>query len=466
VTLISAGPGCGKTVLLNEFIYQWAIKFNQTGIFLTFEERPEDVIRNLRNFDWELDLLIEDQLMVFLDAAPPQEGEVAFGEVDWFEPTLARIEYLAHKNDAKRLAVDNLGSIFQRYPGNSDLDTIRERLFTFSDRIKSLGLTTLISTESVNHQSSLSRYNVDEFVSEGLIELSSHAGQGAEIRNMLVRKLRGCGYRSGNVLFEITQRGMEVFPKIPANTSVGDTDFSVRKQFGIPSLDRALGGGIPEGHIVLIAGNTGTGKTTLGLHFLHEGLKRGEASVWVALEEPVKVVLKTAESHDWQLESYRDKGLLQFVTSPLMDIFPDKLLYNIIDAVNTVGAKRIVIDSISSMESSTMNREDIRDFLLQIVGFAKTNGVTVALNYLSGDAFGAEKGQLFGSLLTNAMRLSSIVDGIILLRYVERDQRVHKLMNVLKLRGSDHDKGIFRFEIGKSGFTVGKQFGVDEGQRS
>ncbi len=462
VTLVSAGTGCGKTVLLNEFIYRGASMLAEPGLFLTFEERPEDILRNLRNFLWDLDPLIEDRKIVFLDAAPLKEGEVTLGSADWFEPMLARIEYVARDIGAKRLAVDNLGAIFLRYSTNEDDERcLRDLLFKLSDRIKRLGLTTLLSTESVDHVSSLSRYNADEFVSEGIIELSSHFGEGAEIRKMAVRKLRGCSFRSGRVRFDITAGGIEVFPKIPIDASVGDTDFDVRKAFGVAGLDAALHGGIPEGHIVLIAGNTGTGKTTLGLHFLHQGLRTGEAGVWVTLEEPVKVVLKTAQAHDWDLQPHVDSGALRFVTAPLIDVAPDRLLYRIIDAVNTNDAKRIVVDSVSSLESASMGKESVRELMVQLAGFAKTQGITVILNYLSGDAFGAEKGQLLGSQTTNAMRLSSIVDGVVLLRYVERGQAVRKLLNVLKLRGSEHDRDILTFEIDGSGFVVGERFSGD-----
>lgn len=462
VTLVSAGPGCGKTMLLSEFIYRGAKEFDQGGVFVTFEERPEDILRNLRSFAWELDPLIEAQKLVFLDAASYQEGEVAIGEAEWLEPMLARIEYTAHKIGATRLALDNLGSVFLRYSRREkDAQDVRERLFTCFDRIKRLGLTALVSTENLKHRSSLSHYDVDEFVSDGLIELSSHSGQGVEVRDMLVRKLRGCSYRGGKVQFEINSDGLEVFPRIPLDTSVGDTEFEARKQFGIPKLDQALCGGIPQGHILLIAGNTGTGKTTLALHFLHEGLSRGESVVWVALEEPVKVVLKKARAHGWDLQDDWDSGSLQFVTSPLIDVVPDKLLYQIIDAVKSSDVRRVIVDSISSLESSSMQRDAVRDFMLQLTGFAKIQGVTMVLNYLSDEAFGAEKGQLLGSLLSNPMRLSSIVDGILLLRYVERDYSVRKLLNILKLRGSGHDKGLFRYDIDQSGFVFGEQFGTD-----
>jgi circadian clock protein KaiC len=463
VTLVSAGPGCGKTILLNEFLYRGASEFDQPGIFLTFEERPEGIRRNLSNFDWALDEVLESGQLVFLDGAPQADDEVTLGPVNWFEPMLARIDYMVKKIGAQRLAIDNLGAMFLRYPlEGDDQRQMRERLFYFFDRIKKLELTTLVSTESENQQSYLSKYNVDEFVSEGLIELSSHTGQGREVRNILVRKLRGCGYRSGSVQFEINQDGMQVYPRIPLDSSIGDTNFSLRGQFGVDALDQALGGGIPQGHIMLVAGNTGTGKTTLGLHYIKQGLECGENTIWVALEEPVKVVLKTAQAHGWDLSPAEQDGRLLFVTSSLIDVVAEKLLYAIIDAVNSNDAKRIVVDSVSSLESSTMDRDSVREFMLQLAGFAKTQGITVVLNYLSDETFGAMRGQLLGSSLSNAMRLSSIVDGVVLLRYVERKRSVEKLLNVLKLRGSDHDKRIFNYDITQSGFVLGEQFEAEK----
>ncbi|MES9959558.1 MAG: ATPase domain-containing protein [Sedimenticola sp.] len=461
-TLVSAGPGCGKTVLLAEYVYRGVEEFDQPGIFLTFEERPRDIIRNLTNFGWDLEKHTASGKLIFIDASLPEEGEFVYGRGDWLEPMLARIRYAVEKSGAKRLSVDNLGAVFLRYEGSDDLKLTRERLYRFADRIKELGLTTLVSSERADSIASLSHYSVEEFVSDGLIQLDVQSGTGSDVRTMWVRKMRGCGYRSGKVVFDINHDGIEIYPKIPVNTSVGDTEFSTREGFGIPALDRALGGGIPQGHIMLVAGNTGTGKSTLAMHFVKEGVDNGQPTVWVALEEPVKQVLKTANAHGWDLESSVQNGSLGFVTTPMFDISADKLLYKTIDAVNQNGARRIVVDSISSLESASMHKESVREFMMQLAGFAKTQGITVILNYLSGDAFGASKEQLLGSMTTNAMRLSSIVDAIILLRYVERDQGVQKLINILKLRGSHHVKDILRYEINQDGFSLGERFGVSD----
>ena len=146
-----------------------------------------------------------------------------------------------------------------------------------------------------------------------------------------------------------------------------------------------------------------------------------------------------------------------------MDISADRLLYHILKAVRETGAKRVVIDSVSSLESATMNRDKVREFLIQISTYFKTRGTTCYMNYLSAKTFGASKGQLLGNLTTNEMRLSSIVDGIILLRYVERNQQIMRLMNIFKLRGSDHERAIFRYDIATGGIQFGSRYGKYQG---
>ena len=133
-------------------------------------------------------------------------------------------------------------------------------------------------------------------------------------------------------------------------------------------------------------------------------------------------------------------------------------MYDIVRQVELIGAKRVVIDSMSSMESGTFNKHHVREFMLQIAAFFKSRGITCVMTYLTTDMFGSAVGQLLGGTASNELRLSSIVDGIVLLRYVERYQSIKKLVNVLKMRGSEHDKAIREFSIDKDGVHIGKPF--------
>jgi KaiC/GvpD/RAD55 family RecA-like ATPase len=105
-----------------------------------------------------------------------------------------------------------------------------------------------------------------------------------------------------------------------------------------------------------------------------------------------------------------------------------------------------------------MDEESVRQFLIQASGFFKNKGIACIMNYLSGTNFGASKGQLLAALETNLMRLSSIVDGIILLIYVERGQRVKRILNILKMRGSWHSNNIFQYEVNKNGILFGERY--------
>jgi circadian clock protein KaiC len=187
----------------------------------------------------------------------------------------------------------------------------------------------------------------------------------------------------------------------------------------------------------------------LAMQFLEEGVQTGEKCVLITLEESLTQIIKTALEHDWLFDAHIKAGQLFHATADLIDVYPDKLLYEIVRLVERTGAKRLVVDSISSMESSTFSRDQTREFLLQLVAFLKSRGVNCLLTYLASEMFSAQGEHLLGQATSTDLRLSSAVDGIIILRYVEQGGEVKKALNILKLRGSEHDKRIFAFTIGR-----------------
>jgi circadian clock protein KaiC len=225
VMLVTGTTGTGKTVLLNEFLYRGITQLNENGVYVTFEEAPKDIITNVRSFGWKYISLIKKKKLAFVDAAPAEEMVLETGPQYDLSPLVKRIEYAIGKVNAKRVVVDSMDALFSRF---SNKDVVRTALYQISAKLKKSGVTALISAEKTEKEE-FSRYGVEEFVADGVIELGLVKGQQQFIRRMFVKKLRGMGFRSGIMEFEIEEDGLKVFPKIPMQKLLAKTNFQIRK---------------------------------------------------------------------------------------------------------------------------------------------------------------------------------------------------------------------------------------------
>jgi circadian clock protein KaiC len=449
--LLIGGSGSGKTVLLNEFIYRGITEFGEKGVFVTMEEQPQKISENVKGFGWDYNTLVKRKQLKFVDCSPVGETLEEIGQDYDCTVILERIKYAVKKVKAKRVVIDCLDSLFLRL---TNAGAVRNVLCKISTELSALGVTVMMTVEKTGQAGLRTRFGVEDFVADSFIEMDIITGEHQIIRRMLIRKARGIGYRASKVQFEITDTGLSVFPKMGVYDSVQKTNFGKRKKSGVEGMDTLLSGGIPQGHVVLVSGNTGTGKTTLSLQFIKEGLERSENGLVVNLEEPLEQVKKTIRSHGWPLAKYQKSHKLHFLSNSLIDMNLDKLLCEIVRMAEKHDIQRMTIDSISSILSASANVEQVRQFLLQLSRFVKARGITLILNYLMTENFGAGSGQLLYGLRTSEMRLSSVCDGIILLLYTEKDQGVRILMNILKLRGAAHDRRIHEVGLTRRGVRV------------
>jgi len=446
--LLSGTSGSGKTILSFQWLFNGA-KQGENGLYISITEPLFMAVRNIESMKFYDRKLIEQEKIKLFDIKEDLDYEK-------IEPhsILSYIEQKVKETNAKRIVIDSITAILYAL---NDQSKIAHFLFELKKILATLGCTTILISK-VTDATKYSSYSILELIPDGVFSLTNTVGENQIVKKLQVIKMRGIKFRSGAVVFDITPAGIQLYPKIPIDRSIASTEFKHRLSSGIKKLDNLTGGGFPQGHVIMVTGNTGSGKTTFALQFLLHGLEKGEGAVHVSLEESSSQIKKTALAHGWDLEKYEKSGKLIFVNPNLIDINPDKLLYRIINAVNKNNAKRIVVDSVSSIESASMNKNSVRKFLIQLAGFLKTKGITSMLTYLSEESFGSVQGQLIGSGASSELRLSSIVDGIVFLRYVERGRSVEKLMNILKMRGSAHDKKIYQFEIDKNGVKIGTVF--------
>lgn len=225
-----------------------------------------------------------------------------------------------------------------------------------------------------------------------------------------------------------------------------------RAQFGIAGLDKMLHGGLVPGSMALVQGAPGTGKTTLGMQFLYEGVVRhNEAGLLITFEQFPHTLYRDALTHGWDLRTLEQEGGLRVVfTSP--QVFLSSLkspVSPISTAIRDLGVRRAVIDSVTHLGELTQDPIELRAHYNYLINGLRREGITALL--LSEDS-----GPDF--VRGDRGRIAFVADSVILLRYVEIDSVMQRAVAVLKTRGSDHDKSIRRFEIKQGGIVVHEAF--------
>jgi len=230
-----------------------------------------------------------------------------------------------------------------------------------------------------------------------------------------------------------------------------------RLSTGISGLDEMTGGGFVRGDTVLVTGPPGTGKTTFGLQFLLSGIRKGENGVFVTVEETPDKIAADALNFGWDLRKLEAEGKLTLfqLQSDMLQAGGAPVL-QCIKLVKDTGARRIVLDPITLYSTNMQGQHELRRELYAFVNFMKANDVTLLLTHEVPD------------IITRVSRISDyglefIVDSIIMLQYVEVESIIDKSLNILKMRGSDHDRSIRRYEIGKHGFELKARFEGYEG---
>ncbi|MEQ1694058.1 MAG: ATPase domain-containing protein, partial [Gemmatimonas sp.] len=248
----------------------------------------------------------------------------------------------------------------------------------------------------------------------------------------------------------MTAAGVQVFPRTPERPEDLTPRKTDRLSTGVAGLDEMMGGGIPTGDSLVLAGPTGTGKTTFALKFVAAGLQAGEASVIAIFEEHPEVYLERGTSIDIDLRKAVHDDKVRIIYLRPLDLSVDETLDEIRNAVKSIGATRVVIDSISGFEMALAPafREDFRESLYRLIGALTGLGVTI---FSTVEVVETEKSS--GFQLTG-YQVSFLTDDILSLRYVEIEGELRKALVVVKMRGSDHSREFRTYDVTGNGVKL------------
>jgi circadian clock protein KaiC len=286
-------------------------------------------------------------------------------------------------------------------------------------------------------------------VADGLLWLHQSLDRNSMVRKIQVKKMRGQAPVPGLHTFRITGGGIDVFPRVivgpPDKTR---RDSRKRLLLDIDELDEMLGGGVPEGYSVLVAGPSGSGKTVLATEFIMAGIRHDEPGVLAVFEKRPNEYSQTPPGGRAFGKMIRD-GKVGVIHSRPLDLSIDETLYEIVEQVERLKAKRLVVDSLSGFELALAPtfREDFRESLYRMVAVLTGMGVTMMMT--------AELEDSYTELRFSPHGTAFLTDVIIMQRYIELNGCLQRVMSIVKVRGSGHSKEIRTFEITKTGIVVG-----------
>lgn len=442
-TLVSGTSGTGKTLLATQFLYNGITQFDEPGIFVTFEESPADIIKNACSFGWNLQQLIDEGKLFILDASPDPEGQDVIGNFD-LSALIERIQYAIRKYKAKRVSIDSVTAVFQQYDAAS---VVRREIFRLVARLKQVGATTIMTTERIEEYGPVARFGVEEFVSDNVVIVRNVLEGERRRRTMEILKLRGTTHMKGEYPFTITDNGINIFPL--GAMRLTQRSSNVRVSSGVTTLDEMCGGGFFKDSIILATGATGTGKTLLVSKFLQDGCRVSERALLFAYEESRAQLSRNAYSWGIDFEDLEQQGLLKIICAYPESAGLEDHLQIIKSEIARFKPSRIAIDSLSALARGVSNNA-FRQFVIGVTGFAKQEEIT--------GFFTNTTDQFMGSHSITDSHISTITDTILMLQYVEIRGEMARAINVFKMRGSWHDKGIREYIISGDGPEIKDSF--------
>jgi circadian clock protein KaiC len=442
-TLVSGTSGTGKTLFAVQFLYNGITHFDEAGVFVTFEESPTDIIKNACSFGWDLAQLIEEGKLFILDASPDPEGQDIVGNFD-LSALIERIQYAIRKYKAKRVSIDSVTAVFQQYDAAS---VVRREIFRLVARLKQVGATTVMTTERVEEYGPVARFGVEEFVSDNVVIVRNVLEGERRRRTIEILKLRGTTHMKGEYPFTMTNDGINIFPL--GAMRLTQKSSNVRVSSGDKTLDEMCGGGFFKDSIILATGATGTGKTLLVSKFLQNACMNGNRALLFAYEESRAQLFRNAYSWGIDFEEMEQKGMLKLLCTYPESAGLEDHLQTIKSEIAEFKPSRIAIDSLSALARGVSNNA-FRQFVIGVTGFAKQEEIT--------GFFTNTSDQFMGSNSITDSHISTITDTIIMLQYVEIRGEMSRAINVFKMRGSWHDKGIREYTITERGPQIKDSF--------
>lgn len=435
-SLVCGTAGCGKTLFASTFLIHGARALDEPGVFVTFEERPTDIVANVASLGFGLDDLVA-QGKVLIEHVLVDPTELAeIGDYD-LEALFLRLGAAIDEIGARRIVLDTIESLFSAFSNPAILRAEIRRLF---DWLKDRGITTVITGE--RGDGALTRQGLEEYVSDCVILLDHRVHSQVSTRRLRIVKYRGTSHGTNEYPFLIDQDGFSVLP-----VSALGLDHLVHEErisTGVPDLDAMLsGGGFHRGTSILVSGVAGSGKSSLGASFVNAACAAGERAMYFSFEESASQAVRNMRSIGIDLGRWIEAGLLRHVANRPTFYSLEMHLAVMLREIGQFRPSLVVIDPISAFTTSG-DINEVQAMLLRVVDFLKAKGITGVFSHLS---------HAQGQIETDT-GLSSLMDAWVLLLNREANGEFNRELYLLKARGISHSNQVREFVLDGSGIHL------------
>lgn len=443
VILLEGAIGVGKTTMGVEFVYRGASQFGEPGVIVVFEVSPDKLTRDALRFGWDLAKLERDKLV-----------RIVFTTRDVLRQELQQADSVlleqAANIGARRIFIDGVA----RLVGSNGLPESRSAFHVLTEGLQRENLTAILAVEPSVLNGHGSPSLPEESIADTVIRLRMEDSNRAVNRSLEIVKSRGQDYQMGRHTFRILDRqGLQVYRRVQAprkkhRDRAAAFDLTTRVTTGIPGLDKLVNGGYFLGSTTVMVGISGVGKSVMGLQYLAEGARRGERGLMISLDEQVPQILRNAASIGLDFQADVDRGLLHLEYDAPQEIEVDVHFHHVEELVEKFKPKRVVIDSLSTYASNLGAEGRVfRDFFHALVALMKEQQIAAVYNHENPEMLGMAS-------MMGGFPLSSLVDNILLMNWVELGDSFRLGLTVAKMRANPVNRTTHECEITGKGMQV------------
>jgi len=436
--IIAGMPGAGKTTLAHQIMFALANPDRKALFFTVLGEPSLKMLRYQQQYTF-FDVARLDDSIRYVNLG----DEVIKGD---FDLVFKRIVDEMERYEPGLVFVDSFRSVAQAAIDMGQGAVLQHFVQRLGMHLTTWQATTFLIGEYMTVDSEA---NPVFTIADGILLMMQTLHRNSMVRKIQVSKSRGQATVAGLHTFRISETGIQVFPRTLSagalQTSSSNRNATARAPLlmGTPLLDDIMGGGLPAGYSLLVAGPSGSGKSLLATAFLAEGAKGAEKGVVAAFEK------SPGQTHNPRLDQLVADGHVGVIDTRALDLSIDETLYALTEMIRNTGATRVVIDSLSGFELALAPtfREDFRESLHRMVAVLTSMGATVLMV--------SELEDRYSDLRFSPYGAAFLTDAIIVQRYVELRGELKRVMAVVKVRNSAHSHALRLYDITSEGIVIG-----------